>query len=143
MLQSSSDIRALVGQVTIVTIHDCNSAHRCVLSNRQQWFAHRRLDTSNSGIDSPMVAQPSTPNRLSDLACAPVAVRKVRSTSPGLRFPYVAVWGHAVFPAPVSTPILIHSNSRTSTASTLKQLMSNPPISTSSSPFAGFVESRL
>ena len=41
--------------VTVVTIQDSDSTHRRVFSNRQQWFAHRRLNTSNSEVDSPIV----------------------------------------------------------------------------------------
>ena len=40
-------------------------------------------------------------------------------------------------------PILIQSDSCCGSASTSRKLMSNPPISTSGSAFAGFVESRL
>ena len=47
------NIRALVEQVNV---HDCNSTHRRALTNRQQWFAHKGLDISNSEIDSPTVA---------------------------------------------------------------------------------------
>ena len=39
-------------------------------------------------------------------------LRKVRFALPEIFYPYVTLWGHAVFPAPVSTPILIHSDFR-------------------------------
>ena len=43
--------------VTFVTIQDSSdSTNRREFSNRQQWFTHRRLNTSNSEIDSPIVA---------------------------------------------------------------------------------------
>ena len=50
-------LRNIRTSVEQVTIQDCNSSHRRVLSNRQQWFAHRRLNTSNYEIDSQSLAR--------------------------------------------------------------------------------------
>ena len=50
------NIRTSVDQVTFVAIQDYNSTHCRVHTNRQQWLTHLRLNTSNSEIDSPIVA---------------------------------------------------------------------------------------
>ena len=50
------NIRTFVKHVTFVTIQNSDSTHRRVFCNRQQWFIHRRLNTSNSKIGSPIVA---------------------------------------------------------------------------------------
>ena len=50
------NIRALVDQVNSVNIHDCNATHRRVPTHKQQWLAYKRSDTSNSEVDSPVIA---------------------------------------------------------------------------------------
>ena len=50
------NIRTFVEHVTFVTIQQSDSTLRRVFSNRQQWFAHRCLNTSNPEIGSPIVA---------------------------------------------------------------------------------------
>ena len=50
------NIRTLVEHVTFVTIQHRDSTLPRVFSNRQQWFTHRCLNTSNSEIRSPIVA---------------------------------------------------------------------------------------
>ena len=55
--QSSSQHSNLCGtKKTFVTIQHSDTARRRVLSNRQQWFTNRRLNTSNSEIGSPIIA---------------------------------------------------------------------------------------
>ena len=41
------NIRTFMEHVTFVTVQHSDSTHRRVFSNRQQWFAHRCLNTSN------------------------------------------------------------------------------------------------
>ena len=50
------NIRTFVTHVTFVTAQHSDSTLRRVFSNRQQWFAHRCLNTSNFEIQSPIVA---------------------------------------------------------------------------------------
>ena len=50
------NIRTFVEHVTFVTTQHSDTARRRVFSNRQQWFAHGCLNTSNSEIGSPIVA---------------------------------------------------------------------------------------
>ena len=98
--------RTSVKHVTFVTVQDCDSILRRVLTNRQQRFVHRYLNTTNSGNSFS-----NRHNQALQLLCG-----QTRSLSPGIVFPHATFWDQAVFPVPLSTKIWFHSDSRISSA---------------------------
>ena len=123
--------------------HHTNSTHRRVLSNRQQRLTHQRLRTPRTLRLTLQSSRPSTYNHLPDLTSSPVAVRKVRSLSPGIVLRSVTLW---------ATPSFLHlCQLQSGSIRTISHLNSikidivhaASTDSTSGSASAGFVESRL